>query len=98
MRMSYFEIIMLLCFGLAWPFNISRSIRSKTAKGKSVFFLYMLEVGYLAGILHKIFFYYDFVIWLYVLNFFMVFADILLYYRNCKLDKARDEKQIFESN
>ena len=91
--MSYFEMIMLLSFGLAWPFNITRSIRSKTAKGKSVFFLYMLEVGYLAGILHKIFFYYDFVIWLYVLNFLMVLTDILLYYRNCKFDKARDASE-----
>ena len=29
-----FEVIMLCCFGASWPFNIARSIRSRTAKGK----------------------------------------------------------------
>ena len=28
-----FEMIMLICFGLSWPFNIAKSIRSRTAKG-----------------------------------------------------------------
>ena len=88
--MSVFEIFMLIFFGMAWPFNIARSIRSKTAKGKSVFFLYMLELGYISGILHKVFFNPDFVIWLYALNFAMVFVDILLYYRNRRLDRERD--------
>ena len=27
-----FEMIMLICFGLSWPFNIAKSIRSRTAK------------------------------------------------------------------
>ena len=31
-----FEMIMLVCFGLSWPCNITKSLRSRTAKGKSV--------------------------------------------------------------
>ena len=34
-----FEVIMLCCFGASWPFNIARSIRSRTAKGKSLTFV-----------------------------------------------------------
>ena len=33
-----FEMIMLICFGLSWPFNITKSVRSRTAKGKSLWF------------------------------------------------------------
>ena len=33
-----FETIMLVCFGLSWPFNITKSLRARTAKGKSVMF------------------------------------------------------------
>ena len=28
-----FETLMLICFGVSWPFNISKSLRSRTAKG-----------------------------------------------------------------
>ena len=31
-----FEMIMLICFGLSWPFNITKSVRSRTAKGNNV--------------------------------------------------------------
>ena len=33
-----FEILMLVCFGLSWPFNIAKSWKSRTAKGKSLIF------------------------------------------------------------
>jgi hypothetical protein len=39
-------------------------------------------VGYAAGILHKIFNNYDFVVWFYALNMLMVFVDLSLYIRN----------------
>ena len=83
--MSIFEIIMLICFGAAWPFSIYHSYRSRTHHGKSLLFLYVILFGYVAGTLHKIFFYYDAVIFLYVLNGLMVATDILLYYRNRKI-------------
>lgn len=79
---SIFEIIMLVCFGAAWPVALLKSWRSRTSAGKSVIFLYIIFIGYLAGILHKICFSMDVVIALYILNALMVAADILLFYRN----------------
>jgi hypothetical protein len=80
--MSIFEIIMLVCFGAAWPVSILKSYRSRSNGGKSVVFLYIVFVGYIAGVLHKIFFNFDLVIFLYILNGLMVFLDICIYYRN----------------
>jgi len=83
--LSVFEITMLLCFGFAWPFSIYKSYRSRTNSGKSVVFLYIVLAGYAAGVMHKIFYNFDLVIILYAVNGFMVFVDILLYYRNRRL-------------
>ena len=33
-----FEVLMIVCFGLSWPFNIMKSWNAKTAKGKSLLF------------------------------------------------------------
>ena len=85
--MSVFEIIMLVCFGAAWPFSIYKSYRSKSNRGKSVVFLFIVFIGYIAGILHKILFNYDLVIILYVINAVMVSIDILLYFRTRKHEK-----------
>ncbi len=82
--MSIFEIIMLICFGSAWPFSIYRSWKSKSVKGKSLVFLFIVMAGYLAGILHKVFFNYDNVIYLYIANFSLVTIDTALYFRNRK--------------
>ncbi len=82
--MSIFELVMLLCFGVAWPFSIRKSVVSKSVKGKSFIFLFIVWLGYLSGILHKIFFHYDIVIIFYVINFVMVCIDMLLYLRNKK--------------
>jgi hypothetical protein len=86
--MSIFEITMLVCFGAAWPASIYKSWTAKNTAGKSVLFLYAILIGYIAGILHKIFFAFDGVIFLYILNGLMVTTDIILYYRNERLNKA----------
>ena len=83
--MSIFEILMLLCFGAAWPINIYKSYKSKSVAGKSVIFLFVVLAGYIAGITHKLLFNADLVIYLYILNAIMVSIDIALYYRNSKL-------------
>jgi hypothetical protein len=85
--MSIFEIIMLVCFGAAWPFSIYRSYRSRATGGKSVFFLIVILVGYVAGIANKLFYRFDNVVYLYVLNFAMVSVDTALWFRNRKLEK-----------
>ena len=85
--MSIFEAIMLVCFGAAWPFSIVRSYRSRMTGGKSLPFLYIVLAGYVAGILHKIFFSADPVIFLYGLNGAMVAIDIGLFHRNRRLER-----------
>lgn len=83
--MSIFEIAMLVCFGFAWPTSIMKSLRSRSIEGKSVVFLYVILCGYIFGIIHKFMFSLDFVVILYIINFMMVFIDLLLYYRNKSL-------------
>ena len=87
--MSIFEMIMLLCFGAAWPLSIYKSYTSKSVSGKSVFFLYVIMLGYVSGIINKLLYHYDWVVFLYVLNLLMVTTDLLLYYRNLKLTQNK---------
>ncbi|EGW38572.1 PQ-loop domain-containing transporter [Desulfosporosinus sp. OT] len=87
--MSIFEIIMLVCFGAAWPFSIYKSYKSKSTNGKSAFFLFIILIGYVAGILNKIFYNFDNVVYLYALNLIMVALDLFLYMRNQRL-KSKD--------
>ncbi len=92
--MSHFEIIMLICFGAAWPFSIYRSWTSKSTKGKSLLFMLIVMCGYIAGILHKLAFHYDPVIYLYGLNLLMVAIDVLLYARNRNYEKKNNSQII----
>ena len=87
------EIVMLLCFGASWPINAVKSYKARTARGKSIFFLLLIELGYIAGIGAKLLNpTFDFagkwyVLFFYVLNFLMVGVDVAIYFRNRKLDK-----------
>ncbi len=88
MNLSVFEAVMLLCFGLAWPLSIIKSIKSKSTKGKSLFFLIVVLIGYASGITHKIIYSTDLVLILYILNFLLVATDIVLYSINLKREKS----------
>ena len=88
--MSVFEIGMLACFGFAWPISIAKSIRTKSIEGKSLLFMYIIMSGYVFGMAHKIVYNLDIVLVLYALNFFMVFADLSLYYKHKKLALRSD--------
>ena len=85
-----FEIMMIVSFGISCPMNVMKSYKARTTRGKSLSFLIFILVGYVCGITSKLladtFKWY--VMFFYVLNFVMVFADLLLYIRNCRLDKA----------
>ncbi len=95
------EIIMLICFGLSWPMNVIKSYRARTAKGKSLAFLYFIIIGYIAGIASKFFnhaYMSDlagkwYVLVFYFLNLFMVCVDLLLYYRNRRIDKKESRRK-----
>ena len=84
MSFPIYEAIMLICFGAAWPFSIAKSWRSRSSKGKSIFFLFVILTGYIAGILNKTTngLNHDPVLILYLLNTLMVAIDIALYFRN----------------
>ena len=91
------EILMLLAFGFSWPNNIINSLKNKSTKGKSLLFLCLIFFGYIAGIISKFvneaymnsFASKWYVLCFYILNLLMVGADLVLYYRNYRLDKAR---------
>ena len=90
------EIIMVLSFGASWPFNVMKSYKARTAKGKSLLFLLLIFFGYIAGICSKLtneaymaaFASKWYVLVFYCINFVMVGADLVIYVRNHKLDKA----------
>ena len=87
--MSFFEIGMLVCFGAAWPLNIWKSLKSRTAAGRSLVFQWVILIGYICGITHKLLYSMDFVLVLYIINFIMVFVDTMLICRNRSLDRKR---------
>ncbi|MCL2144484.1 MAG: hypothetical protein FWH43_03205 [Endomicrobia bacterium] len=90
--MSIFEAVMMLCFGCAWPFSIYKSYTSRSNKGKSLWFLIIVVIGYTCGILHKILFNFDFIIAFYIFNFILVLADTALYFRNYLIIKKNSNR------
>ena len=88
-----FEVLMLVCFGLSWPFNIIKSYRSRTARGKSVGFEVLILLGYLLGITGKfIGGNVTYVVVVYILDILMVATDLILTIRNKFLDRIADRK------
>ncbi|MBQ3546887.1 MAG: hypothetical protein IJA44_00225 [Clostridia bacterium] len=93
------EIVMILSFGASWPMNVIKSYKARTAKGKSLGFLCLIFFGYIAGIISKFvneaymasFADKWYVLFFYFLNLIMVGADLILYFRNKKLDKKNEE-------
>ena len=91
------ETGMLLCFGASWPFNVIKSLKTRSARGKSLTFLCLILVGYVFGIVGKLinptymsqFSSKWYVLVVYIINFVMVFTDFCLYFRNRRLDLER---------
>ena len=95
---DFFEALTIFCFGLSWPISIRKSLISKTAQGKSLFFEVFLLLGYGIGIARKIIqvaalgssgFIFFLSFFFYVVNFVEITIDVALYFRNAKLDKLR---------
>ena len=86
-----FEIGMIVLFGLSWPMNMLKSYKARTAKGKSPAFLLLVLMGYICGIISKFlaqsFKWY--ILFFYILNSLMVIADLLLYFRNLRIDAKK---------
>ena len=82
---EFFEAVMMICFGWAWPVAIFKTLKIRKVHGQSVVFLFLVLSGYLSGLAAK------FVRaggglppWatvLYVINALMVAFAIVLYFR-----------------
>ncbi len=85
---SVFEIGMLVCFGLSWPFAVLRTWRAKSAKGKSLAFLVLILAGYISGTVHKVAHDFDRVILLYIVIGCLVAIDLALTLRYRRKERA----------
>jgi hypothetical protein len=86
------EAGMVICFGLSWPMSILKSYKAGTVKGKSLFFLSFITLGYVCGIIRKIFLgeITSYVSIFYCINLCMLIAELILYARNSRLDRKRE--------
>ena len=92
------EALTIFCFGLSWPISIRKSLISRTAKGKSLFFEVFLLVGYFCGSARKIMqtvdgstgFLFFLGFFFYIVNAVEISIDIALYFRNKRLDEEAD--------
>lgn len=93
--MNYLEAGMLICFCASWPFDIYKSLKTRSADGKSIVFMFALSAGFIFGVTNKIINDpRDIVLVLYIINFLMVSVDIYLFYRIWRL-KSRLRKAIY---
>lgn len=93
------EVVMVVSFGVSWPLSIVKSVKSKTTKGKSLFFLCLIFFGYICGVISKLTAQnITYVVFFYILNLVMVGIDLCIYFRNLKLDAKRDALAIEQTN
>ena len=91
-----FEALMLVCFGISWPISVVKSIKSGTAKGKSIIFTVVIIIGYICGIIGKVTgavaagIALPYVFWLYILNLVIVSVDFVVTLINKRKDKMRE--------
>ncbi len=80
------EALMLVCFGLSWPMNVIKHYRSREVKGISLQFIFLIILGYVAGLTAKLMKTgVSFVVIVYIINLLMVFLDLCVYIRNKRL-------------
>ena len=87
---SILETIMLICFGLSWPINLSKAYKARTAKGTSLPFILLIITGYIAGISAKLVSgQINYVLIAYLFNLCVVSLNLMVYFRNSALDKKQ---------
>ena len=92
-----FEIAMIVSFGVSWPLNLAKAVKARTAKGTSLTFLLLIFFGYIVGIISKFvnpdymanFAAKWYVLIFYFINLFFVGLNLIVYFRNRKLDQSR---------
>ena len=89
MSAEILEAFMLISFGAAWPASICKSVKSRTARGKSLIFMLIIIFGYLCGIGAKLSMdQLNYLLFFYCLNLVMVATDVGFYFRNRRFDQA----------
>ena len=89
------EVAMVVLFGVSWPISIRKSFVTKTAKGKSLSFLFLILLGYACGIASKfVSGTITYVLFFYILNLVMVATDIVLFLRNTRYDRRNDTEDL----
>lgn len=91
------EIAMMILFGISWPLNVIKSLKTRSTKGKSLPGLVFIVSAYLCGIAAKLLSggVNGFVLFFYILNCTMVSFDLILYFVNYH----RERKHIqYENN
>lgn len=89
------EIVMLICFGFSWPLNLRKAYKNRSTKGISLIFYCLIELGYVAGIISKFlneaymasFSTKWYVLIFYFINLIVVGLNILVYFRNRRLER-----------
>lgn len=51
---SIMEALMVLCFGLSWPLNISKAWKARSTKGMSLPFYFLIWIGYVFANIGKL--------------------------------------------
>ena len=77
--MSIFEAGMMVCFGASWPIAAYKTFKAKSVDGKRLRFSFLILLGYVFGIIHKVLYSPDLVIILYILNMLFLLIDIGLH-------------------
>lgn len=93
MDFSIWEILMLLCFACSWPVSIVKALRTKIVAGKSPFFMMMIIIGYIFGIIHKVLYDFDVVTYLWAFNMLLVSFDLCLYFRYINTEQNQQLKK-----
>lgn len=84
---SILEAMMLICFGVSWPINTMKAYRARSAKNMSLPFILMIISGYLAGISAKLLTnQMNYVLVVYFINLIVVSLNLIVYFRNKRLD------------
>lgn len=87
--MSIFEAGMMVCFGISWPIAAYKTYKAKCVNGKSIHFSFLILLGYICGIIHKLLYSLDIVLVLYLLNVIFLLIDMGLWY------KYRNNKPVY---
>ncbi len=88
------ETVMLICFGFSWPMSVIKNYKARSAKAMSLYFILLIILGYIAGIAAKICAHnYSYVLVVYLINLAMVSMNLVVYFRNRRLDVLAEQSE-----